>query len=430
MQLTKLNHILNWVHSFDTLTGIWTEQLVDEAWTRMGHSASLLDPRRILIYGGELAQPEDLRNSKARLSRDLLVLDTAAMCASTVMVHGEAPPSRSFHSASLVPASVHSAATATAEVPGAKPAPVAEKGGEGGGGREALEANALYVFGGKLGGVSVNDLMVFDTATRTWSYPAMSGRLPDPRFGHSSAFLRHDASGSTGSLILAGGRNHFGKQFSDVWVLSLGEGAWSHLPSVGSGLLGMLVGGILQPQAQGVSGLLLFGMVALEEGGGAGGVKHCLALCALERLVRTRGTISPRTAENGRALGGADHEASISDVVNRGVVSTPVRGTTNWQYSPRTGSTPASARTGSTSLVTSTPLATARSSNSTLSSLSEQGPIDTWGVASANSLGTGSYLGSPWSRKKAECEREREITREVAVCVCVCVCVSRARARA
>ena len=57
-----------------------------------------------------------------------------------------------------------------------------------------------------------------------------------------------------------------------MWVLSLGEGAWSHLPSVGSGLLGMFVGGILQPEAQGVSGLLLFGMVALEEvGGGRGG---------------------------------------------------------------------------------------------------------------------------------------------------------------
>ena len=170
IQLTKLNYILNLVHSFDTLTGIWTEQLVDEAWTRMGHSASLLDPRRILIYGGELAQPQDLRNSKARLSRDLLILDTAAMCASAVTVNGEAPPSRSFHSASLVPASVHSASAATAMVPGAKPAPVAEKRGEWG---EALEASALYVFGGKLGGVSVNDLMVFDTATRTWSYPGM-----------------------------------------------------------------------------------------------------------------------------------------------------------------------------------------------------------------------------------------------------------------
>ena len=222
-----------------------------------------------------------------------------------------------------------------------------------------------------------------------------------------------------------------------MWVLSLGEGAWSHLPSVGSGLLGMFVGGILQPEAQGVSGLLLFGMVALEEvGGGAGGVKHCLAqcalaLCALERQVRTRGTISPRTAERGRALGGADHqEPSISNVVTRGVLSTLVRGTPR---EPPTGSTPiASARTCSASLDTSTPLATARSSSSTLSSLSEQGPIAMWGgphevLASAKSLGTGSYLGSPWSRKKAECEREREITREVCVCVVgwvdVCVCV-------
>ena len=40
----------------------------------------------------------------------------------------------------------------------------------------ASDTASVFVFGGKLGPVCVNDLMVFDTSAKRWSYPACSGR--------------------------------------------------------------------------------------------------------------------------------------------------------------------------------------------------------------------------------------------------------------
>lgn len=40
----------------------------------------------------------------------------------------------------------------------------------------ASDTASVLFFGGKLGPVCVNDIMVFDTSAKTWSYPACSGR--------------------------------------------------------------------------------------------------------------------------------------------------------------------------------------------------------------------------------------------------------------
>lgn len=89
-----------WVHIFDTLTGIWTQQHVDAAWTRVGHSATLVG-RQIYIYGGDFALEAEKQNDAARMQPDLVLLNAASMCITEPEIQGELPPRRSHHSGAL-----------------------------------------------------------------------------------------------------------------------------------------------------------------------------------------------------------------------------------------------------------------------------------------------------------------------------------------
>jgi len=89
-----------WVHIFDTLTGIWTQQLLPAAWSRKGHSATLVGSQ-IYIYGGELALAADKLSDAARAQSDLVLLNAVSMSVTEPETAGEAPPNRSYHSGAL-----------------------------------------------------------------------------------------------------------------------------------------------------------------------------------------------------------------------------------------------------------------------------------------------------------------------------------------
>jgi hypothetical protein len=261
-------HAGGWVHIFDTSTGIWTQQLVESAWTRKGHTASLASKQRIYIYGGDLALSQDMHDTSGRLEQDrgldLVLLDAATMRISSPEMTGTSPPRRSYHSACLVPACEAGATAATAASLNSSDE------------AKSPDTGFLYIFGGKIGAVSVNDLMVLDVATYRWSYPVTTGRQPHARFGHSSALLSSGeaggggghALGGGGALLIAGGQDHFGKVFADVWVLSLALGSWSCLPAVADGLQCMSVREILvptSPKHTTTSALIIFGLVSLPD---------------------------------------------------------------------------------------------------------------------------------------------------------------------
>ena len=122
-------------------------------------------------------------------------------------------------------------------------------------------------------------------------------------------------------LVIAGGQDMTGRHLSDVWLLDLSHSLWSSLPTVSSGLQRMAVCGAVVPLPHRLldQGLVLFGPVRLRGSAGqveSSGTMHggphppktfemCLAACSLERQIRTQGSISPRTQEGGRGLGGA-----------------------------------------------------------------------------------------------------------------------------
>jgi hypothetical protein len=164
-----------WVHSFDTKTGLWSKQPVESAFPRKGHSATLVGTS-IYIYGGDLVtQPLVMAVSDQRVQSDMVLLNTASMSIFVPEVSGDKPPRRSFHSATLVPHIL--ASPAHHDAAASEPAILSEDSVEEAvGGRGAQSAGALYVFGGKVGSVCVNDLLRFDTSTNSWTYPVTTGR--------------------------------------------------------------------------------------------------------------------------------------------------------------------------------------------------------------------------------------------------------------
>lgn len=100
LQAASASSAGGWVHIFDTLTGIWTQQHVDAAWARVGHSATLVG-RQIYVYGGDLALAADKQNDAARAQPDLVLLNAASMCITAPKIDGDVPPRRAYHSGAL-----------------------------------------------------------------------------------------------------------------------------------------------------------------------------------------------------------------------------------------------------------------------------------------------------------------------------------------
>lgn len=246
-------------------------------------------------------------------------------------------------------------------------------------------------------------------------------RPPDARCGHVSAVV---GNGSCAQLVVAGGYDHFGKTFTDVWVLALESGAWGRLPSVGEGLRGMSVCELMTPQpARGeAAALLLVGAVSLQDSAdkedkagcrstheesrafrgvtlaksdasltpdqsqgsmssiGPGDAKLCLALCSLERQVREKGSMSPRTLALGHSLWSptSPRSALESALVTRGLPASNTQ-----------------------------PLPTQRLLNF------ENANGGAAGTRNRADLPSDCYAGSPWSRCKRNEERHLELAREL-----------------
>jgi hypothetical protein len=78
--------------------------------------------------------------------------------------------------------------------------------------------HTLVVFGGTDGSSSFNDVHAFDTLTRTWSCPAISGELPEARFSHSAVVIANE-------MLVFGGTNR-GKVLNSACVLNLDRFSW------------------------------------------------------------------------------------------------------------------------------------------------------------------------------------------------------------
>ena len=252
-------------------------------------------------------------------------------------------------------------------------------------------------------------------------------RSPDPRCAHVSAAA---CCGGSGQLVIAGGRDHFGKTLTDVWVLALESGAWGRLPSVGEGLRGMSMCDLIAPQQPrgdaAASCLLVVGGVSLKEGRegtekprpfsqredvrasrggviakseapitpcmsqgsmssmGAGEGRQCLALCSLEQQVREKGSMSPRTLALGHPLWSPASPRSPRSALESAI-------------STRAVSTPRMSGAGQP---THRLLNFDKAEGGSEASSRVDMPID--------------CLGSPWSRGKRHEERQLELAREVA----------------
>jgi Galactose oxidase, central domain len=87
----------------------------------------------------------------------------------------------------------------------------------------------MFVFGGGTGwsGITYNDVFALDTTAMIWHAPAVTGKPPEPRAGHTAALI-----GS--KIVIVGGGDHK-RAFSDVHVLDTDAMSWSR-PSVAGDL--------------------------------------------------------------------------------------------------------------------------------------------------------------------------------------------------
>jgi hypothetical protein len=84
----------------------------------------------------------------------------------------------------------------------------------------------VYLFGGRDGGRSFDDLWTFDPVTTTWSELAPAGPAPAARFGHEAAWA--PGVGLVITLGQAGARF-----FDDVWLFDPEAASWRELPGKG-----------------------------------------------------------------------------------------------------------------------------------------------------------------------------------------------------
>jgi len=88
------------------------------------------------------------------------------------------------------------------------------------------DGTTAYLFGGRDGGDTSDELWVFDLRTEEWAIAAPSGPSPDARFGHTATWVPEVGlviwSGQAGSTF-----------FDDIWAYDPTAGAWRELPSLG-----------------------------------------------------------------------------------------------------------------------------------------------------------------------------------------------------
>jgi len=83
-----------------------------------------------------------------------------------------------------------------------------------------------YLFGGRDGDRSFDDLWTYDLGADAWTRLEPAGDGPPARFGHAAAWVD-----GVGLVVFAGQAGS--RFFNDLWAYDPGAGAWSRLPSRG-----------------------------------------------------------------------------------------------------------------------------------------------------------------------------------------------------
>ncbi len=89
------------------------------------------------------------------------------------------------------------------------------------------EGRYAYLFGGRDGAREFGDLWRYDLAQDRWKKLSPRGQRPQPRFGHSAAWVE-----GRGVVVFAGQRGS--DFFADLWAYDPGAGRWSKLPAAGA----------------------------------------------------------------------------------------------------------------------------------------------------------------------------------------------------
>ncbi|XP_069573082.1 kelch repeat-containing protein [Brachyistius frenatus] len=178
------------LYIFDPHLSIWYQPIVtgDKPSPRSGHSACVMQERKIYVFGGW---------DTPVCYNDMYMLDLGLMEFSAVKMTGTAPSPRSWH------------------------------------GSAVLSDTQFLIHGGYNGNNALGDAFVFDTDTNSWTEVTLP-RLSVPRAGHSvitmatgHRFSEEDVETSGGSggrtlLVFAGGDNE-GNFYSDLTTVAVEE---------------------------------------------------------------------------------------------------------------------------------------------------------------------------------------------------------------
>ncbi|EPS71470.1 hypothetical protein M569_03290, partial [Genlisea aurea] len=198
---------LNDLHVLDTASNSWIFPSVrgDVPEPREGHSAALIG-KKLFIFGG----CGKFENSETYYD-DLYILDTETFSWKRVYYSGTPPSKRDSHTCSSW-------------------------------------KNKIIVIGGEDScNYYLSDVHVLDADTLVWCKLNTTGQLLPPRGGHTTiCFNRH--------LFVFGGFSDEQNLYDDIYMLDIGNGAWTKLKAYGEGPSGRfsVAGECLDPHMKGV----------------------------------------------------------------------------------------------------------------------------------------------------------------------------------
>uniref|UniRef100_A0A8D0D6B3 Kelch repeat-containing protein n=1 Tax=Sander lucioperca TaxID=283035 RepID=A0A8D0D6B3_SANLU len=164
------------LYIFDPHLSIWYQPIVtgDKPSPRSGHSACVIQERKIYVFGGW---------DTPVCYNDMYMLDLGLMEFSAVKTTGKAPSPRSWH------------------------------------GSAVLSDTKFLIHGGYNGNNALNDTFIFDIDTNSWTEVTLP-QLSIPRAGHSIITMETDGSVSRRLLVFGGGDNE-GNFYSDLTTVAV-----------------------------------------------------------------------------------------------------------------------------------------------------------------------------------------------------------------
>ncbi|XP_074517968.1 kelch repeat-containing protein [Halichoeres trimaculatus] len=174
------------LYIFDPNLSIWYEPIVtgDKPSPRSGHSACVMQERKIYVFGGW---------DTPVCYNDMFMLDLGLMEFSAVKTSGKAPSPRSWH------------------------------------GSAVLSDTKFLIHGGYNGNNALSDTFIFDTDTNSWTELTLP-QLSVPRAGHSMITMETDdrnpnqsPGSSSRTLLVFGGGDNEGTFYSDLTAVAVEE---------------------------------------------------------------------------------------------------------------------------------------------------------------------------------------------------------------